>query len=966
MRFFSSMVRGCGLALAWGLCTASPPTAEAASPVEFRIDARSMKSALTQFGEQTGLQIIFSKEAVDTLRSPGVTGAYTPEAALRRLIAASGLRYEFVNPRTVRVFAASPDVSSNAAPQLEPPVAVTRLVQASSPAANAASAAVDEAKDASEPLGEVIVTSTRQSQVSSKVPLSLVVFGSEQLETQGIKRFDDLVRFSPGVTLNGGYGGGNNISIRGISSQAGASTTGIYIDDVPIQVRQIGYSAGTVFPAIFDLDRVEVLRGPQGTLFGSGSEGGTIRFIQAQPNLESFSGYTRGEGSLTPGAGNSYEAGGAVGGPILEGRLGFRVSAFYRRDGGFMDRVPGDFTVLDDSGAGYGDAIRFTPNGPADRDVNSRDVLAVRGALKVALGDDFTLTPSLFHQKGRIHDGVNGGFLLAASEVGAGRFVLPEFNAGPASQATGHTEFDLPNRPKGETELTIPSLTAEWTLGGASLYSTTSYLEQKKDQYDEYTYYYSYVYASLPVPNAGDKAISLYSDRQRSFTQELRLQSNDPDAQLKWVVGAFYNRSRQRSPQYIEANMFFHADSFFGIPSVENGDPFGPGHSNYENIWGTPMLNSSGTYFADTRSLERQLAGFGQVDYKLTERLSLTAGLRVSRNKLSYSLTSDGPENNLNAPFGSPCPTPGGCVFGEGAFAPVFPGGDIHDSENAVTPKLGISFQRDENNLFYASASKGFRPGGAQLTLPSQCDSDLVDFGFVDADGNPASPLTYDSDSVWSYDVGAKNKLFGGALRLATNAYVIKWKQVQTNLSLPNCGYNVIDNLGSATLKGLELAADAEPVRGLLLGASLSYSDASLDGALVSSGGNVIYTDGSAIANSGPPWTVVLNGQYSFAVGDRHDAYVRLDYTYNGRWRRAGQTDPGTFNFDPYLPRQEATTLVNARLGVRAGAADVSLFAYNLLDSHPLISVKHFAIPYVWTADSFRPRTVGVMASYRF
>jgi iron complex outermembrane receptor protein len=146
-------------------------------------------------------------------------------------------------------------------------------------------------------LPDIVVTATRRSENLAKVPLSVEALSQQQLDTRGIKQFSDLVRFTPGVNLT--QTGGNAIAIRGISSSAGAGTTGVYIDDVPIQVRNLGFSSTTSFPAVFDLDRVEVLRGPQGTLFGAGSEGGTVRFIQTQPSLTNFSGYARSELSTT-------------------------------------------------------------------------------------------------------------------------------------------------------------------------------------------------------------------------------------------------------------------------------------------------------------------------------------------------------------------------------------------------------------------------------------------------------------------------------------------------------------------------------------------------------------------------------------------------------------------------------------------------------------------------------------------
>ena len=147
--------------------------------------------------------------------------------------------------------------------------------------------AQDQAQgDTSAPAGglqEITVTATRREESLSKVPISVTALSQENLDLRGIKDFSEVARFTPGVAFDNS--GTNNISIRGISGTGGAGTTGIYIDDTPIQMRALAFSPDEALPKSFDIDRVEVLRGPQGTLFGSGSEGGTVRYITTQPSL---------------------------------------------------------------------------------------------------------------------------------------------------------------------------------------------------------------------------------------------------------------------------------------------------------------------------------------------------------------------------------------------------------------------------------------------------------------------------------------------------------------------------------------------------------------------------------------------------------------------------------------------------------------------------------------------------------
>src|SRR5579862_1952179 len=186
--------------------------------------------------------------------------------------------------------------------------ALVSSTDTSSDATAAAAAAVGPAT-AAEPGGlqEVVVTATRREEALSQVPISVTAITASNIDALGIKDFNDVARFTPGVAVD--TSGTNSIAIRGISASAGAATTGVYIGDTPIQMRALGFSPDQTLPKAFDLERVEVLRGPQGTLFGAGSEGGTVRYILTAPSDTQESTYGRAEFSHTLNGGNSYEAG---------------------------------------------------------------------------------------------------------------------------------------------------------------------------------------------------------------------------------------------------------------------------------------------------------------------------------------------------------------------------------------------------------------------------------------------------------------------------------------------------------------------------------------------------------------------------------------------------------------------------------------------------------------------------------
>src|SRR6202451_2834977 len=235
------------------------------------------------------------------------------------------------------------------------------LGAASAPASRAADAASDDAAaakpSAENPnsaacptqLAEITVTATRREESLSKVPISVSAFSQETMDQRGVKDITDLVRYTPGVSID--QTGTNAISIRGISSSGGAGTTGIYIDDTPIQMRALGFNPDDTLPKNFVLDRVAVPRAPQDTVFGAGAEGGTVRYIMKQPSVTKESTYVRTELSTTRSGDPSYEFGIAHGGPIVEDVFGYRASVWYRYDGGWIDRIDPTTGALVDKNA---------------------------------------------------------------------------------------------------------------------------------------------------------------------------------------------------------------------------------------------------------------------------------------------------------------------------------------------------------------------------------------------------------------------------------------------------------------------------------------------------------------------------------------------------------------------------------------------------------------------------------------
>jgi iron complex outermembrane receptor protein len=789
-------------------------------------------------------------------------------------------------------------------------------------------------------LEEIVVTATRREENMSRVPISITAFNQDMLDTKGIKDFSDVARFTPGVSFDTSQT--NQISIRGINSSGGSGTTGIYIDDVPIQVRALGFNSDDALLKLFDLDRVEVLRGPQGTLFGAGSEGGTVRYITVQPSLTKTSEYARAETSYTEGGAPSYEAGIAAGTPLIDGVLGVRVSAWYRRDGGWIDRV--DPTTL---------AV-------VDKNANRDDTYVLRVAALWQPTDALRITPSVLYQNSQRNDVT---------------IYWPEYSDPSKDRYVSANPTPRPEPDK----FYLPALNIQADLGSSvTLISTTAYFHRDEvSGYDGTLYNLGYYQTlgtvdfplldgsgvHLPPGLQNYRAPASVTNQQSNVTQEFRLQSTDPTSRLSWTVGTFYSLDRQYSLEEIHDPM---ADAFFNQELGENiatffGTALNPDGSSY-----LPMGDS---YFNRLVSHDRQIAGFGEANFKLTDTLKLTAGVRVSKTTYNIESLSGGPQNSGPRP------------------------GTQQNSETPVTPKAGIEWQVDPNNLYYFTYAKGFRSGGGNPSIPYDptyqnpnigCTQDFLNFGI------PHAPATYKSDSVKSYEIGAKNNI-ENRVRLASSIYYIQWNNIQGNVVPPICQIQWTDNLGNAVSKGFDLQADFQVTDALAIESAFGYTDARYtknafpSGAittgpnpplpLVVTGDAVAGPNGIGTGYSIPPYSVTIGMEYKFHAF-AHESFVRGDYEYlaGDKWVHPA-LDPATSSYDPTGLPTARQAFASLRAGTTLGGWGVSFFVDNLTDTHTILNYNHQTNAYdvngnllaspAYRFISYRPRTFGITATFR-
>jgi outer membrane receptor protein involved in Fe transport len=481
-------------ALAVSMCGAAPTT-----ELKARIAPQPLSQALAAFADQTSLQLIYESALADGRHSNGAPAGLSVSAALTRILEGTGLQFEFLDAETVRLLPAAK--AAAAKPQ-------------SIPEPRGGAQSVDQR------LVEIVVTATKREEPLNKVPLSMYVLSAEAMDAAGVHDIEDIGMLVPGLQygFSTQYGPGTytDLSLSGIlPANSRSNTVGIYVDDVPIHLRHTVFSYA--FPLTFDLERVEVLRGPQGTLFGTGTAAGAIRFITREPSVTDVTGLTRLEVAQTDGGGTSFEAAAAGNAPLVEGLLGIRASAWFRRDGGYVDRV---------------DPLTGATVEP---DSNRKSSGALRVALALVPVEGLRITPALSYQSVDIHD--TPSFYTYLSDPAAGVLQNGKLLRQPAFDRFG-----------------IASLELDADLGSAAaLTSVTSYFDRTANEtVDEtnaagVTYYGGFGNPLGPAyPTSYDQAVATQlGAHQIQLTQELRLASRNPEATLSWVAGLFYSHARE-------------------------------------------------------------------------------------------------------------------------------------------------------------------------------------------------------------------------------------------------------------------------------------------------------------------------------------------------------------------------------------------------------------------------------------
>jgi iron complex outermembrane receptor protein len=833
----------------------------------------------------------------------------------------------------------------------------------SATAVTAAPKAVRVAQDGNQPdPTEIIITATKREENLQNVPISVQAIGTRRLDQLNISSFEDYTKQLPSVSFQTAQPGVTVVYMRGVATGGDGNhsgslpSVGSYLDEQPITT--IG---GTLDVHIYDIARIESLAGPQGTLYGASSEAGTIRIITNKPEL----GVTTGRVDAEINSVDHGNVGGKLEGMInlpVSPNIAFRAVGFYQHDAGYIDNIFGSRTYYI-----YASAIPdLTVNNAANvkNNYNDQTVFGGRAALKVDLNDNWTATPTFMYQNLK----ANGVF---SYDPNLGDLKIDRF------------KNDVRKDRFWQAAMTIQGKIGNFdvTYAGAYMDRPTYTLSDYADYADAYDQLYSeygdhaHEYGGLGYFYYQDSAGNYINPQQyiigtdhfRKHSEELRIASPSTD-RFRVIAGLFYERQSNEIHQDYKIDNLDPALSVNGFPGT---------------LWLTQQ-----------RRVDRDYAAFGEASFDVTPKITLTAGGRVFRydNSLigffGFGRNPDGPPWNG---AGSSRTGVAGCYLSNGMtvreayiagdtsgtlIPPVVPGspctdlgvfqnGQVvpkHAKGSGFTHRLNAQWKPQQNLMFYATWSRGFRPGGINRR------------GDIGA---------YDPDYLTNYELGWKTTF--GPVRWNGAIYHQVWQKFQFSFLGLN-SFTEIHNGKDATINGIE--TDFSYVQGgLTLNAAAAYTDAKTKG-------NICYQfsdttadctepDDYISAPSGtrlpvtPQFKGTATARYAWPAWAGVRAHVQGGATYQSSASASlrqlvtlvgpAEYPPVIVNPNDFLGRIRASTVVDGFAGLDWPKYSIEAFVMNVFDDRNELSrgVNCGSCTRVLVVPG-RPRTIGLRAGVKF
>ena len=772
-------------------------------------------------------------------------------------------------------------------------------------------------------LEEVIVSARKRTESVQDIPASVQALSGEDIAQMGARGMEDFTRFMPSVNVLNYGNGSSSVIFRGATIDGGGyvaqATSSVYLDEISIT------STGAQ-PTIrmVDIAQVEALAGPQGAIYGSDAQAGTLRIITQKPQMDEFSltldGYVR-TGSDVDG---SYDGSIVANIPLIDDTLALRVVGFTAEDGGFIDNVFGhtpDYNSVDThdwSGMNWGelDNSEFVED-----DVNHSKVDGFRGSLRWDINENWSVTAQYLHQE---------------VENGAYQFMDPY--VGDLEKVSFFDDYST-------DELDLYGLTIEADLGFAQLVSATSYYERDTTWGQDITAYHKYwsgAYWSCAAAFEGDPEVyywyyttpggfALYNGAyclaptvngdylstiqeigyQERFTQELRLSAQGDT--LDWLVGLYYE----------DAQNYWESD----FADVTNGD-FQQSIALDWYQWQDGVEYPNATHAWDSYSDTgwEQTAVFGEVIWHLTDKIDVTVGGRYFDRDTSNAYYVQRP--NTRDDFGT------------------YPNGaEVHaTNDKEFAPKIAVSYRFSEDVMAYALYTEGFRPGGTNRVR-----------------GQPFYPNNYEPDIMTNYEAGLRSTILDGAGRFNLTAFYMDWEDYQlelvdpSNQQCPDGGPNAIagvcgqpwqvsiGNAGDAHILGVNAEFDWAINQNWTFGMNAEWLEAENDSDLTDQGLDVYKGDNlPTVADlTGSAW---LNYDRPVSFLNASEVFGRLQWSYRGESDNIIDNTPTSVN-NPQLTNP-SNNIGDLSFGLRGDTWEVSAFVNNITDERAIYTIGSGAFEY--------------------
>ena len=890
-------------------------------------------------------------------------------------------------------------------------VAVTMLGAGAVPAFAQDTASKPTEEQARGPgVGEIVVTATRRDESLQEVPLTIQAFTGDTLSKLNVTTFNDLLKYTPNVTFSNNGPGQGAIFMRGLSAgfagQQGSATIGgfpnvaLYLDDQSMQ-----FPARNADVYVADIERVEVLEGPQGTLFGGGAQAGVVRYITNKPKLGTFEGRMEGSFGGTAGGAVNGSFNAMVNVPIVEGKLAIRAVVYADHHGGYIDNKFSTFTRLpSDLGSYYlaynGNGNQLTPaqqvndgkynnNALVEDNFNPVDYAGGRVSIGWQIAPDWDLLVSQSYQSLNVK----------------GTFATQTYTYDYAPLTGLSSTLFSPQYSKDEYWNSAWSLNGK--IGDFNLIYTGAYLTRNISQQGDYTNYaratYGIFYQCTGGANyyfgAGQAPYchepnSYWTDKVRNTHQSHEFRISSPDSgRIRIIAGAYYESFK------IQDNQDWHYKTIPQCsPTLTNAQNQAAGNICLGLVAPNPAatLNIPGprgpavAFGEDIQRGYKQYAAFASVDFDILPNLTITAGTRYYK----YDNYETG---SVYSSFSASCYQVPVCVTGSNLDAL-----NLKSSYHGFKSKGVITWKPQDHTMVYALFSQGFRPGAFNRG-PSARLSDPV----LDVNGNRPKqllvPAAYRPDNLTNWEVGLKTDLFDRRVTLNLSAYYMDWEDTQIGFFNPAAGFGNTafgTNGPNYRIKGAELQITARPSTELTIQGSATYNDSRQSNSpcfvsnnpAASSFGNCItqaFSGGRVIAVQSPfgnvggitpfsphfqgniraryewagkgdmNWFVASGVSYTSSMFNQPATYPSGDVAGNGSVLGPnGIIVPATTVLRYKMP---GYALADAQIGFTRDNWTVAIFGDNLFNTHA--STFTNSSQYIKTSTIVRPMTYGIKIS---